>query len=99
MQLIPKDSNKIYVSTIAVKKFLFVLIAVLVIVGIIFYSPALSNGARADKIEKQRCKNFSTQPQAQRIYEKFINDPQYSKTVKAMDADHDGIACENLPIK
>lgn len=48
--------------------------------------------------EMEACKYFKTQPEAQAKYDKYINS-EYSKTVKELDTDNDGIPCEHLPIK
>jgi hypothetical protein len=89
----PQDPHKIYIN---VKWLYLVLVFLFVIVTI----PVLTtvHSIRAEKMEKQSCKNFKTQPEAQAIYDRYIY-TEYAKYVRQLDADHDKIACEFLPLK
>lgn len=89
--LIPtKDPNKkLYINSGIVT------IIVLVLVGATGYQ--LQASVKASK-EKESCKYFKTQQEAQIKYDRYINS-EYSKTIKQLDRDHDGVACEALPTK
>ncbi|MEH2373257.1 MAG: excalibur calcium-binding domain-containing protein [Nostoc sp.] len=53
------------------------------------YSPLAVNPSNLSK--NYNCPDFTTQAEAQEIFNKYPNDPF------DLDRDHDGIACENLP--
>lgn len=71
------------------------LLFVVTVLGITGY--AVQSSVKAEEKEKQVCKNFNTQEEAQRIYDKYINDRNYSIYVKRLDANHNKKACEHLP--
>lgn len=87
----PKDPRKIYIDTKYLK---FIGLALILLIAV----PFTLNGAKAEKLERQVCANFKTQQEAQRTYDRYIK-TVYSKYVKRMDADHDGVACEHLRTK
>lgn len=53
----------------------------------------------AEKQERESCRNFETQQEAQARFDRFIDDPNYGKYVRDLDRDRDGVACESLPLK
>lgn len=63
---------------------------------ITFWFLPIQTTTKADKIERENCKNFENQAEAQSRYNRFIDDPHYSKFVKRLDANNNGKACEHL---
>lgn len=53
-----------------------------------------SDSTKGKSLDKYNCDDFSTQPEAQRFYDKAGG---VSKDVNRLDANKDGVPCESLP--
>jgi hypothetical protein len=52
------------------------------------------NSTKGKRLDQYNCEDFSTQPEAQRFYDKAGG---VSKDVNRLDANKDGVPCESLP--
>lgn len=91
-KVLPRDPKKVYIDV----RHLKVVAVVLLLTGVFI---PFSRTSIAKKHEREVCRNYQTQIEAQIAFTKGMKDPSQAKYFKRMDGDHDRIACEHLPLE